>query len=67
MPQPETIDTSLTFDQARESIPDLADQLAASHYNATISYFDRLTDGVWVFGVRPDDGPVSFIPGQGPP
>ncbi len=64
MPLPETIDTSLTFDQARQSIPDLADLLAQNYYNATISYFDRITDEVWVFGVRPDDGPVSFIPGQ---
>jgi ferredoxin--NADP+ reductase len=62
--EPTSIDTSLTFEQAGASIPDLTTQLADSHYNATISYFDRLADDVWIFGVRPDDGPVSFIPGQ---
>ncbi len=39
-------------------------RLADNHYNATITYFDRLTDEVWLFGVKPDDGPVSFTPGH---
>lgn len=60
----DSIDTSLTFEQARKSVPTLDAQLAAEYYNATISYFDRLTDEVWIFGVKPDAGPVSFTPGQ---
>lgn len=64
MPLPESIDTSVTFEEARKTIPDLGTQLSENYYNATISYFDRLTDEVWIFGVKPDDGPVSFIPGQ---
>ncbi|MGL4299275.1 MAG: hypothetical protein ACRCW4_09355, partial [Candidatus Neomicrothrix subdominans] len=64
MALPASIDTSVTFEQARNTIPDLNQQLADSYYNATISYFDRLTHEVWIFGVKPDDGPVSFIPGQ---
>ena len=58
MALPASIDTSVTFEQARNTIPDLNQQLADSYYNATISYFDRLTHEVWIFGVKPDDGPV---------
>ena len=61
---PESIDTSVTFEEARTTIPDLTSKLSDAYYNATISYFNRLTDEVWIFGVKPDDGPVSFVPGQ---
>lgn len=64
MATPESIDTSLTLADARRAHPDLGDQLAADAYNATISYFDRLTDEVWLVGIRPDEGTVTFKPGQ---
>ena len=64
MDLPESIDTSETFEQAQKNTPDMNAQLADSYYNATISYFHRLTDEVWIFGVKPDAGPVSFAPGQ---
>jgi ferredoxin--NADP+ reductase len=60
---PEHIDTSLGFDDAKGSLAEWGPQLAEHYYNATITYFDRLTDEVWIFGVKPDDGPVSFVPG----
>lgn len=64
MALPPSIDTSVSFEQARTNNPDLSAQLSDNYYNATISYFERLTDEVWIFGVKPDDGPVSFIPGR---
>ncbi len=64
MALPDSIDTSLPFNAASAQIPDLATQMAQEYYNATITYFDRLTEEVWIFGVKPDNGPVSFIPGQ---
>lgn len=63
MALPEHIDTSLGFDDAKGSLDEWGPQLAEHYYNATITYFDRLTDEVWIFGVEPDDGPVSFVPG----
>lgn len=63
MALPEHIDASLGFDDAKGSLAEWGPQLAEHYYNATITYFDRLTDEVWLFGVKPDDGPVSFVPG----
>lgn len=61
---PESIDTSLTLDEARRAYPDLGDQLIDSYYNASITYFDRLTEEVWLVGIKPDEGTISFKPGQ---
>ncbi len=63
MALPENIDASLNFADARKSLDEWGPQLAEHYYNATITYFDRLTEEVWIFGVKPDDGPVSFVPG----
>lgn len=64
MALPEHIDTSLSFADAKASLADWGPELADNFYNATISYFDRLTEEVWIFGVKPDEQPVSFVPGQ---
>lgn len=57
-------DTTATLAEQRKVIPDLDRQLAEASYNATITYFDRVTDELWILGVAPDVGPVSFVPGQ---
>ncbi len=63
MALPESIDASLSFAEAKDSLDEWGPQLAEHYYNATITYFDRLTEEVWLFGVKPDEGPVSFVPG----
>ena len=50
--------------EKRKVTPDPDRQLAEASYNATITYFDRVTDELWILGVRSDVGPVSFVPGQ---
>lgn len=57
-------DTTATLIEQRKVTPDLDRQLAEAYYNATITYFDRVTDELWILGVQPDVGPVSFVPGQ---
>lgn len=64
MPTPEAIDTSLTFAEAQSTIPDLGAQLIEANYNATITYFERRTPELWIIRVKPDEGTVSFQPGQ---
>lgn len=63
MALPENIDGSLNWAEAQASLSEWGPRLAEHYYNATITYFDRLTEEVWLFGVKPDDGPVSFVPG----
>ncbi len=63
MALPDSIDPNLTFAEASASLSEIGPTLAEHYYNATITYFDRLTEEVWLFGVKPDDGPVSFTPG----
>ncbi len=64
MALPDNIDTSLSWADAQGSLDEWGPQLAEHYYNATITYFERLTEEVWIFGLRPDDRPVSFVPGQ---
>lgn len=63
MALPENIDGSLDWAEAQDSLAEWGSQLAEHYYNATITYFERLTQEVWLFGVKPDEGPVSFVPG----
>lgn len=63
MALPDDIDAAVSFEEAKASLTDWGPKLAEHYYNATITYFDRLTEEVWLFGVKPDEGPVSFVPG----
>jgi ferredoxin--NADP+ reductase len=38
--------------------------LRTEHYNATISYLRKAHDDLWIFGVEPDDEPLSYQAGQ---
>ena len=38
--------------------------LRAEHYNATITYLQIVHDQLWIFGVRPHDGMLSYEAGQ---
>ncbi|MCH8128411.1 MAG: ferredoxin--NADP reductase [Acidobacteria bacterium] len=38
--------------------------LRTEHYNATISYLDEVHEDLWIFRVRPDDGPLAYQAGQ---
>lgn len=49
--------------QAAQRPPDV-NQLRKEHYNATVVWFDRVHDDLAILRVRPDDGPLSFTPGQ---
>lgn len=57
-------DTTATLAEQRRVTPDLDRQLAEASYNATITYFDRVTTELWILGVAPDVGPLAFVPGQ---
>jgi len=59
-----SFDITTTLAEQRKVTPDLDRQLAEASYNATITYFDRVTEELWILGVAPDMGPVSFVPGQ---
>ncbi|HEX2154863.1 MAG TPA: hypothetical protein VHL52_12920 [Acidimicrobiia bacterium] len=39
-------------------------ELRRRHYNATITHFERTHSDLWVVRVQPDQGDVSFHPGQ---
>lgn len=64
MATPDAIDTTLSLAAARETYPDLGAQLIDANYNATITYFERRTDDLWILRIKPDEGTVSFQPGQ---
>ncbi len=38
--------------------------LRTEHYNATISYVDEVHEDLWIFRVRPDEGPLAYQAGQ---
>lgn len=40
------------------------DELRNQHYNATITYFERVHSDLWIFRVRPDRGSYTYRPGQ---
>jgi ferredoxin/flavodoxin---NADP+ reductase len=43
---------------------DEIESLRAANYNATISYLRRAHEDLWIFGVKPDGGPLDYAAGQ---
>ncbi|GMQ84661.1 MAG: hypothetical protein BMS9Abin07_0225 [Acidimicrobiia bacterium] len=40
------------------------DALRTEHYNATISYLDKVHEDLWIFRIQPDYGTLAYKPGQ---
>lgn len=49
---------------ALQEAPESVEALRAKHYNATLSRLVRCNAALWILRVKPDRGPLPFIPGQ---